>query len=134
MYRMVRATQERDVLWTQDESGERRFFAWCYYVKERDRRGRHFPSQIHRIRDGQSFLTLAPALSDAGYRYAGAVLNIPAKEARGSEVIRTSKYWPGDVLLLATRPPVHDPVTPKKGDRWVDRSGYRTEQEIGRAH
>jgi hypothetical protein len=125
--------QDRDVQWRLSGNGGKRFFAWCYYAKLRDRRDRGFPSQIHRIRDGLSFLTLAPALFEAGYQYGGAILNIPAAEAQGNAWSANAEYGTGDVLLFATRPPLDDPQNPKKGDRWIDRSRYATEQVVFKA-
>ena len=103
-------------------------------MKPRDRRNRCFASQIHRIRDGLSLLTLSPALFDAGYKYGGAILNIPATEALGDESLQTNaEYGLGDVLLFATRPPLHDPQSPKKGERWIDRSNYASEEVVIKA-
>lgn len=87
----------------------KRYFAWFYYLKKRDRRTRVFESQVHRVRDGLPHLELCAKLNEWGIQYAGAVLNIPAGEIVGESRVRNvPELGDEDLVLLATRPPIEE--------------------------
>jgi hypothetical protein len=90
---------------------ERRCFRFAYLTpchKDRER----YPFQL---RDGDAALCLLPALEEHGYRYAGPIFNYPSA---GPDLIPldVSFLRKTDLLLLTTRPPIHDSaVGDKKG-------------------
>ncbi len=96
-------------------------------------------AKLHHVRDGAAVAELTAALTDEGYRYGSA---LHAYEQNGLPRSEFTRYLePGDVVLLATRPPKNDRPRPPKnagpedtGDRrWIKRSNDHLERAIFRA-
>lgn len=83
---------------------------------------------LHRMRDGCMILSLSDALHDAGFHYAGEVLNFPAdlhpkpKDRPSVPLLRKT-----DVLVMPTRPPLDDDPDDRRSMRW---SGTSLESEV----
>lgn len=89
-------------------SGGRRWFRFAYLVPGRD--GRELPPD--KTRDAEAALFLQPVLSARGFRFAGTILNYPARGQSAETDIAMDHAFlrPGDVLVLTTRPPLDDLV------------------------
>jgi hypothetical protein len=89
---------------------QRRLFRFTYPVQTRRQ---IYPFQV---RDGEAALHLTAPLGDLGYRYAGQILNYPS-DGQGPIPADHHLVYP-DLLLLTTRPPMHDMIVgDKKGFR-----------------
>jgi hypothetical protein len=125
----------RDILWKRSGTPSKRYFCWHYYLKREDFGTRPFSTQIHKVRDGLAMHLLGGVLSEHGYGFGGALLNVPAYqgwECRDGQLLdivssQSIACSPNDILLLATRPPLNDPHKPSKGSKIVDHSGFVTE-------
>lgn len=113
----------------------KRFFPWFYYAGKHDRGERPHPTQIHKVRDGLAVIETLELFTDAGYRYGGSVLNIPAetraKLKKGEVMLMKFRPAARDVIFLATRPPLREPGVHEKAPRkTVDRSSMPFEKSI----
>jgi hypothetical protein len=88
---------------------ERRCFRFAYLTPGRKGRERR-PFQL---RDGEAALFLMRALMEHGYRYAGPIFNYPSA---GPDLIPSDVGFlrETDLILLVTRPPMHDWELPDK--------------------
>ncbi|KYK22074.1 hypothetical protein AYK24_02795 [Thermoplasmatales archaeon SG8-52-4] len=102
----------------------RRFFRFSYYVRRQQDR-KLLP---HQLRDGDAFAQLSEVLHYKNYQYGGLILNYPATDPSRTRRINTSFLKSADILVLTTRPPLHDEDT---GDRkLVVRSHTSLEEKI----
>lgn len=81
-----------------------RFFRFSYYVRRIGDR-KLLP---HQLRDGDAFAQLSEVMHSKGYQYGGLVLNYPADDPPKIRQIDTSFLRSSDILVLTTRPPLHD--------------------------
>lgn len=88
----------------------KRWFRFAFH--EPGRADRDLP--LHHLRDADAALFIAPVLSDKGFRYSGLILNVPSlprrSPANGLISVDDSvpPLGPDDLLVLTTRPPLHD--------------------------
>jgi hypothetical protein len=61
--------------------------------------------QLFKDRDALAFCELAAALAGIGYRYGTTIFLYPGDERKLAEF---PKFRPSDVLVMTTRPPIHD--------------------------
>lgn len=109
----------------------KRFYRFSYYGPPRDKdRELH----IHQLRDGDAALELAAVLYQRGYQYGGLLLNYPPpqdstpKRQPPERAVDHSFLEPGDLLLLAGRPPLDDQWA---GTRWkIARSHTDLEKKV----
>jgi hypothetical protein len=102
----------------------KRFYHYSYYVGKRG----YQPLRTHHLRDGDACLEVAPVLHELGYEYGGTILNYPGQKDSPLRPVDTSFLNHDDLLVLTTRPPLHDDRFPRR--KVVDR-GYTTlEQHI----
>ena len=64
--------------------------------------------RAHQVRDGDAFLELLPLLTQKGYRYEGLLLNPPSEKRGDAPVVDISFLSASDLIVLTTRPPLHD--------------------------
>ncbi len=64
--------------------------------------------RIHQLRDGDAFAELSPILFARGYEFGGLLLNLPPGNKHALRHIDVSHLTASDLLVLNTRPPVHD--------------------------
>lgn len=89
--------------WIEKSAGAPRWFRFTYLVPGReDRELRPFQT-----RDDAAALALHDALFAGGYRFGGYIYNYPAKPQPPIKV-DDSFLRPQDLLVLTTRPPLHD--------------------------
>jgi hypothetical protein len=101
----------------------RRFWSFSYFTAGR---APERAPELHALRDGHSLLDLAVLVTCSGAEYAGPLLNWP--ERWGGADGEPNGVSKDDVILLATRPPIHDVDA---GDRQVvERSGTGLEQRV----
>jgi hypothetical protein len=86
---------------------KRRFFRFGYYTPE-TKAGRGL--RLHQLRDGDAFIELAAVLHEYGHEYGKLILNFPAPSAAPTTPVDTSFLTASDLLVLTTRPPLHDAV------------------------
>jgi hypothetical protein len=86
---------------------KRRFFRFSYYTPE-TKAGRGL--RLHQLRDGDAFIELAAVLHEYGHEYGKLILNFPAPSAAPTTPVDTSFLTASDLLVLTTRPPLHDAV------------------------
>lgn len=89
----------------------RRCYRFAYHARYRDDRYQ-YPFQM---RDGDAALYLITALAEQGYRYVGPIFNFPSD---GPNLIAIDDSYLGenDLVVLTTRPPIHDmDIQDKKG-------------------
>ena len=105
----------------------RRIFRFAYYTSQSDDLRR----RIHQLRDGDAFSEVAAALYARGYVYGGLLLNLPPDEPHGPPQIDLSFLAPTDLLVINTRPPLHDRSQENK--KKVPHSGSDFERGLFRA-
>ena len=104
----------------------RRWFRFAYVAGRADRE--LLPDHT---RDADAALALQPALCARGFRFAGPILNYPAKEQHHPKapiVFDDSFLQPSDLLVLVTRPPLDDMVDGVRGR--IQRSGTTLETKV----
>jgi hypothetical protein len=104
---------------------KRHFFRFSYYTPEA-RAGRGL--RLHQLRDGDAFIELAAVLHKRGYEYGGLILNYPAASSTQTTTVDTSFLTASDLLVLTTRPPLHDAVRQLKNP--ILRSYTSLEQRV----
>lgn len=82
---------------------KRRVVRFAYHTPVRKGRREH-PFQM---RDGDGALYLTDKLVDLGYRYHGPIFNYPSRGG-APRPFDESRFRPDDLILLTTRPPIHD--------------------------
>jgi hypothetical protein len=83
--------------------------------------------QPFQLRDGEAARCLTAALIGLGYRSEGCIINYPSK---GPDVIPFDlhRFGKGDLILVTTRPPIHDMDVPDK--KGIPRSYTALEQAL----
>jgi hypothetical protein len=82
----------------------KRLFRLAYHAsRSKDPRFR-----IHQLRDGDAFVELASVLYSRGYEYGGLFLNPPTDKPKNAPPVNISSLTALDLLVLNTRPPLHD--------------------------
>lgn len=94
----------------------KRFFHFSYPESEGKPR-------IHTLRDGDAFAELATALCEKHYKYGELIINFPSSDDNSGQ----HALGPTDVLVLTTRPPLHDDPFDRK---YIKRSGTGLERSI----
>ena len=91
------------------------------------------PLKLFQLRDTAAALELIPALQELGFEYGDPILNYPPSDGaqdpsakNGLLEVDLSFVRPGDLIMLTTRPPLHDLV---HGDRKQIRRGYTDLEE-----
>lgn len=84
-------------------------------------------TRAHQVRDGDAFLELLPLLNQQGYRYEGLLLNPPSNKREDAPVVDTSFLSANDLIVLTTRPPLHDL---EAGDKRSIRRSYTNLEEL----
>jgi hypothetical protein len=102
-----------------ETSGPRRFFRLTYSNARLDE-----DPKLFKDRDGVAFCELASAFYKIGYDFGTTIHFYPDDERKLSEF---PKFQPQDVLVLATRPPLHDKVAMKRRRKVIHAA--RTELE-----
>ena len=82
----------------------KRIFRLAYHTSQ----SKNVRSRIHQLRDGDAFSELAAALYSRNYSYGGLFLNLPPDEPERVSSVDVSFLTSLDLLVLNTRPPVHD--------------------------
>ncbi|TSC54323.1 MAG: hypothetical protein LiPW30_708 [Parcubacteria group bacterium LiPW_30] len=124
----------------------KRYFPFVYFVKDRDLGGkksrvaykRPFFTQLHKVRDGLAREEIAALSYEAGYIYGGAILNIPdsirqlLKKREDDSLIKAKeRIIQDDLILLCTRPPLHDMEEPEcREKRIILRSNNKLEKSL----
>lgn len=114
----------------------KRYYRFGYFIPPKT----NHSLKPHQLRDGDALLLISNLLNEAGYEYGGIVFNPPApenplKDARKDapkdapkRLVDTSFLQPDDLIVLTTRPPLHDR---KSGTRkTVKRSDTTLEDQI----
>jgi hypothetical protein len=85
------------------------------------------PFQLRQLRDGDAGWLMGKAIEEQGYTFEGPIINYPSP---GPELIPvdTSRLRPTDLLLLTTRPPMHDRAFGEK--RYIQRSYTTLEDDL----
>jgi hypothetical protein len=86
----------------------KRVFRFAYYWKDREDR----EPGLHQIRDGDAFIELMAGLKDQVV-YERSVLNFPGEEDKGIK-IDLSSFNGSDLIVITTRPPLHDEKEAKR--------------------
>jgi hypothetical protein len=82
----------------------KRVFRFAYHASQRgDLRFR-----IHQLRDGDAFLELLPLLNKKKYKFERLLLNPPSDLPEDAREVDISFLTSSDLLVLTTRPPIHD--------------------------
>jgi len=110
-----------------------KFYRFGYYTPEQD--DRHL---LHHLRDGDASIELSEVLRDKGYRYGGLVLNYPVDDRKyppsysiPRRFVDDSFLKAGDLILLTTRPALHDRVDPARS--YINRSYTTLEDKVFKA-
>lgn len=101
-----------------------RFVRFCYLSHDNKRR---FP---HQLRDGDAALELFETLKELKFNYGGVLINWPFPDGvpdTSMERLKSLDVNKSDILLLTTRPPLHDKDPEKKKLR---ESGEELERKI----
>ena len=101
----------------------RRFYRFSYFAPIQ--KGRNL--RLHELRDGDAALQVASVLHDLGYQYGGLLLNRQG-DPNSPVIVNDSFLQSGDLLLLTTRPPMHDAEDQRRAPR--QRSYTSLEQKI----
>ena len=83
--------------------------------------------RAHQLRDGDAFLELLPLLNQHGYQYEGLLLNPPSNKREEAPVVDISFLSTDDLIVLTTRPPLHDL---KVRDKRLIRRSYTNLEEL----
>jgi hypothetical protein len=96
---------------------------FAYAMRPRDDR----PQYPFQMRDGYAALALSPALVALGYEYSTPIFNFPSD---GPDLIEVDDSYLGenDVIVMTTRPPMHDHKVPEK--KGFKRSFTTLEQKV----
>jgi hypothetical protein len=101
----------------------KRIFRFAYHASQiSDVRMR-----THQVRDADAFLELLPLLNRKGYRYEHLLLNPPSERRKGAPIVDLSIFRSSDLLVLTTRPPIHDK---KAGDKRRIRRSYTNLEKL----
>ena len=105
----------------------KRLFRLAYHASQ----SKNVRFRIHQLRDSDAFSELAAALYSRDYRYGGLFLNLPPDEPQKESAVDVSSLTSSDLLVLNTRPPLHDKE--EEVNRPVPVSGTDLEKRIFRA-
>ena len=83
--------------------------------------------RAHQVRDGDAFLELLPLLNHRGYQYEGLLLNPPSEKREDAPVVDISFLSASDLIVLTTRPPLHDV---EAGDKRPIRRSYTNLEDL----
>lgn len=118
-------------------SDAKRFFLCTWYQPIHDLGKRRLHSQIHKVRDGLVSVYISALLTECGYSFGGALLNVPSG-IRSLPTVRDSPFAErsDDVVWISTRLPLHEAPQPPADDsrkrrlRIIDRSESPLEKRI----
>ena len=83
--------------------------------------------RMHQGRDADALLELLPVLNQKGYRYEGLLLNPPSEKREDAPVVDISFLSASDLVVLTTRPPLHDI---EAGDKRPIRRSFTNLEEL----
>lgn len=113
-----------------------RFYICTWYQPVHDLGTRKLYSQMHKVRDGLALVQISSLLTECGFRFSGAILNVPSS-LPSPPSLRHSDFRPAadDLVWIPTRLPLEEfPVAaPEKRPRRlriIDRSGSPLEKRI----
>lgn len=90
----------------------KRFLFWFAYAAyasaEASAADRSDPVRPFKMRDAAAAGLLMQALALRGYEHADTFLNYPLVKGRAPAAVNLGQFQPGDLILLTTRPPLHD--------------------------
>ena len=105
---------------------EKFLYRFAYYVRKKDSTKELRPYQI---RDGAAFSEISSLLYKKGFNYGGIYLNKNILKNEPNE-IDLSRFKEDDIIVLCTRPPLHD--KDKGSKKKLERSYTNLEKEIFR--
>src|SRR6267143_479448 len=82
----------------------KRIFRFAYHTSLNDKS----ELRLHQLRDGDAFAELSAPFYSKGYEYGGLLLNLPSEKEADAPHFDVSSLTSSDLVLLNTRPPIHD--------------------------
>lgn len=109
-----------------------KFIRFGYYVTRRN----GTPLQIQRLRDGATFSEISAILKEEGYSNGTTIFNWPLEiTKKPGKYVDTSFLKKKDLIVLTTRPPIHDKDTQsrkqvKKSDTLLERVIFKNLEDF----